>query len=136
MLKPNLKNSILFIFAKYLVFYIFMMFKNQDYTLISIFKLKTFVGWLYYLYLFLSLPIAYSMLFIVMLHYAITAKNLWKCISVLTVIFGLEYVVYTAMASSSNYFTGLYNAVLSAGVLWLFFYKSVRSKAKIYRTNS
>lgn len=136
MLKPNLKNSILFIFTKYLVFYIFMMFKNQDYTLNSIFKLKTFVDWLYYLYLFLSLPIAYCMLFIVMLHYALTAKKKWICISILIVIFGMEYLIYTSLASSSNYFNGLYNAIIGAAVLWLFFYKTVKGKARTYPTNS
>lgn len=106
MLKPNLKNILLFIFTKYLIFYIFMMFKNHDYSLVLVCQLKTFADWLYYLFIFLSLPIAYCMFFIVMLHYALNNERLWICFSVLTFIFGLEYVLYTAMASSSNYFNG------------------------------
>jgi len=136
MLNPNLKNLLLFIFLKYLLFYVFMMFKNHDYTLISIFHLKTFADWLYYLFVFLSLPIVYCLLFIVMLHYALNTKRLWICVFVIVVVFALEYLVYTWLASTSDYYNGLYNAVIGATVLWLFFYNSVTGKVKTYPTNS
>ena len=136
MLKPGLKNILLFIFLKYLLFYIFMMFKNDNYTLVQIWKLKTFGDWIYYLYIFLSLPALYCTIFIIILHFALNSNKLLVFIPVVLAVFGLEYLIYTELASPSDYFNGLYNALIGAAVLWLFFHKSISSKAKIFPTNS
>lgn len=136
MLKPNLKNILLFIFVKHILFYIFMMFKNNDYTLISIFEYKTFQDWFMYLFIFLWMPFVYCFLFIIALHYALNPKRLFITLPIILSIFVVEYTVYTFLNSPANYLNGIYNALIGAIVLLLFFYKSVRSKAKTYLTNS
>ncbi len=126
MLKPKLQNIIIFIFVKYIVFYIFIMFKNNNYSLIRIEKLKNFQDLLYYFILFLSLPIIFSILFIIPLNYALkTRNNNGFILSVLGILI-FEYLIYTYLASQTNFLNGIYNCIITTLILILFFFKSIK----------
>ncbi len=102
MLKPKLQNILLFIFIKYLVFYIFLMFKNSNYALISVGNLKKFQDLFYYLIIFLTLPIVFSIVLLFPIYYLLKIRNAYGFILSMVGVLILEYFLYTFLASQAN----------------------------------
>jgi len=130
MLKPKLRNILVFIFIKYLAFYIFLMFKNDNDALISIGDLKTFQDVFYYLIIFLTLPVLFSILLLFPISYTLKIRNTYGFVLSMGCILIFEYILYTYLASPSNYWNGIYNGALSVIFLVLFFFKSIRETFK------
>lgn len=130
MLKPNIKNLLFYIFFKYLIFYIFMMFKNSNFALIDVFELKTLEDLFYYLWTFLFLPTLISVILLVPLNYSFKIKNGLYFLLMINLVLIAEYFIYTFLASQMNLWNGIYNAVISLLFLGLFFYKHIVSMFK------
>jgi hypothetical protein len=135
MIKMNYRNVLAYIFFKYLIFYIFMMFKNKNYNLVRIDNLKSVENWFYYLFQILSLPVMMIILFSAPIYFSFRIKN--------AVIFGIinililfaEYLLYTYSESQLDLFNGVYNAIMSLMIFYLFFSKEIVSKVNLTRNN-
>ena len=128
MLKISYFNIFLYIFVKYIAFYAFMMFRNNDFTLIRINELKRFEDWYYYLWIFLFLPIINSLIFSVPIYFSFKAKNpIYFFVFIIIILLG-EYFLYTYFASESDLMNGVYNGIISLLFLNIFFFKQIRSK--------
>ena len=132
MLRPFYRNVLLYFFVKYLFFYIFLMFKNSDYSLIQIGALKNSQDVFYYLWIFLSLPILNSIFFSAPLYYSFKLKKGISFVLLWGAILIAEYFLYTYLASQADLMNGVYNGILSVIVLLLFFYKEI---ALIFNSN-
>lgn len=126
MLKPKISNILLFIFLKYLFFYIFLMFKNDNYALISFGNLNSFQDLFYYLFLFLTLPIFFSIILIIPIYFILKTKKIYLFFLSMLVVLLFEYFLYTYLASQANFWNGVFNGVFSVIFLCLFFYKSIK----------
>jgi hypothetical protein len=125
MLRPVFKNIILFFFLKYILFYFFLMFKNNDYTLIEISSLRNGEDVFYYLWIFLFLPVLCSILFSVPTYFAFKLTNLIYFLLLISGVLIAEYFLYTYFASQADLMNGVYNGVISLLVLLLMFFKPI-----------
>ena len=125
-MKISLRKILLFMLLKYFVFYVFMMFKNSNYALIEIGDLNSFGDGFYYLWIFLFLPIFCFALFCSPIYYSFSKRspNIFILINVGVLI--AEYIVYTYLASQSNWFNGMFNAIISLLCFPLIFWKEIR----------
>lgn len=130
MFKPTFPKILIYIFVKYLFFYIFMMFKNENYALVSVGELENFQDVFYYLFIFLSLPIINSFVLSLPLYYSFKIKNIYYfSVSILSIL-AVEYILYTYLASQANLWNGIYNIVISLLFLAIFFSKSIAEISK------
>lgn len=130
MFKPVYKNIWLFFFVKYLVFYLILMVKNNDFTLIQLSELKTFQDVFYYLWMLLFLPVLGFILFSVPIYYAFKQKRIIYFILFIGLTLVAEYFMYTYFASQLNLVNGVYNGLLSLVFLSLFFFKHINLLVK------
>lgn len=112
-------------YIKYFLFYVFMMFKNHDFTLIDLGELKSVADWQYYLWLFLSLPTMNAILFSAPIYYSVKQKRPWILILVVVTTFVIEYFLYTYLASQSDLMNGVYNGIISLLLFFIFFYRHI-----------
>lgn len=127
MFKPSFLNIVLYIFIKYFTFYLFMMFKNDNFYLINP-GIRDGADLFYYLWLFLSFPIVVSILFSVPIYYSFKLKKLIYFILIGIIILSIEYYAYTYFASQLNLWNGIYNIIISIILFIIFFHKTIRSK--------
>ena len=125
MLKPRFLNIIFYIFVKYVVFYVFMMFKNHIFTLIEINELKTGSAVFFYLWTFLFLPVVCCVVFSAPIYYTFKLKRTLYFVLSISAILMAEYFLYTYFASESDLKNGIYNGVISILFLLLFFYNYI-----------
>ena len=125
-MKISFKKILLFVLLKYFVFYVFMMFKNSNYALIKIGELKSIEDVFYYIFLFSFLPIVCFALFSAPIFYSFSKRNLNVFILVNTAILITEFVIYTYLASQSNWYNGMFNAIISLFCFPLVFWKEIR----------
>ncbi len=130
MIKVKYWNIVIYIFTKYLFFYIFMMFKNNDFTLIALNKLKTSSNWLYYFYEFSMLPIIISILFSAIIYRSFRVKNRFLFLFINIFVLTIEYFLYTYFASQLDLLNGIYNVIISLIIFVIFFYKAIALKLK------
>jgi hypothetical protein len=128
MIKVSFRNILFYIFLKYFVFYIFLMIRNGDYTLINLNRSKNFDNWFYYLWMFLSLPVIVSILFSAVIFYSFKIKSSLVFGLVICSIFIAEYFLYTYLASQADLMNGFYNAIISLIIYLLFFFKKIALK--------
>lgn len=125
MLKPLFRNIVFFFFFKYFLFYILLMFKNGDYTFVQIGSLRNCEDVVYYLWLFLFLPVLCNIIFSVPLYFSFKIKQGIYFILSLIVILVAEYFLYTYYASQADLMNGVYNGIISLLLLFLFFFKPI-----------
>ena len=124
-MKPFFKNIVLYIFLKYLAFYVFMMFRNNNYTLIRVNELKTFGDLFYYIWIFPYMPVIITILFSVPIYYSFKLKKIYVFLLLIAAVFVAEYFLYTYWASQLDLMNGVYNAIISIILFILFFYRHI-----------
>jgi len=127
MLKSNFRNILLYIFLKYLIFYIFMMFRNNNFYLVDP-GIRDVADLFYYLWIFLSLPVFISVLFSFPIYYSFRMKKTIYFVLINILVLIAEYFIYTCFASQLNSWNGIYNTIIGIVLLGIFFYKPIRSK--------
>jgi hypothetical protein len=127
MFKANFSNILFYILVKYLVFYIFMMFKNDNFYLISP-GIRDVADLFYYLWMFLFFPVIVCILFLVPLYYSFKIKKYPYFILINIIILSIEYCLYTYFASQLDLWNGIYNVIISAILFWVFFHKLIKVK--------
>jgi hypothetical protein len=125
MLKPKLINIVLYFFIKYIFFYVFMMFRNNDFTLIQVSDLKNGDDWFLYLWMFLFLPVLCSILFTAPIYYILKVESIVFFILLIGLVFIAEYFLYTYFASQLDLMNGVYNGIISLFFLLIFFFKHI-----------
>ena len=125
MLKASFKNILLYILVKYLLFYVFMMFKNNDFRLLHFYNLKNGEDWFYYLWLVLFMPVLSMILFSAPIYFIFKTKKAIYFILLMSIILVAEYFLYTYFVSQLDLMNGVYNEIISLLVLLLFFYRQI-----------
>jgi hypothetical protein len=125
MLKPSFKNILLYILLKYLLFYVFMMFKNNDFRILHFYNLKNGEDWFYYLWLVLFVPVLNMILFWAPIYFIFKTKKAIYFVLLMSVILVAEYFLYTYLVSQLDLMNGVYNGIISLLVLLLFFFKQI-----------
>ncbi len=127
MIKANFLNILFYILLKYLVFYIFIMFKNENFYLITP-DIRDESDLFYYLWMFLFFPVIIFILFSVPLFYSFKIKKYPYFILINVIILGIEYCLYTYLASQLDLWNGIYNIIISLILFWIFFHKLIKEK--------
>lgn len=125
MFKTSFKNITLYIFIKYLIFYVVLMFKNNNYMLIRIDELKTGGDWFYYLWIFLYLPIVSTILSSVPIYFSFKLKKNLLFTLLIGAVFIAEYFLYTYLASTTDRMNGVYLEIIGILIFLLFFYRHI-----------
>ena len=127
MMKPTFLNIIFYVFVKYLLFYLFMMIRNDNYYFINP-GIRDNADLFYYLWMFLFFPILISILFLTPIYFSFKLKKLVYFVIVNIVILIIEYLLYTYLASQLNLWNGISSIIISIILFILFFYKAIRAK--------
>lgn len=132
MFKANFKGITIFLFIKYLMFFIILGFIgdrfkiaviNNSETSIELFKLT--LGYLFYIILY-SVPLI--LIFIIPFKYVLNIKRGGGFVLLLTILFTIEYVVYTHFYAPLDKILGLYNFLIGITLFLSIYYKEIRMK--------
>jgi len=134
MLKPKFLNILLFLFVKYVVFFVILAFigdrfkslviKNSDNTR----ELISNTG--YYSLYILFYTLIGMIVFALPIYFTFRVKSPIFFVLLISAILIAEYFFYTYMASTTNLMNGVYNGIISILLLLLFFYRHI---ALIYK---
>lgn len=108
-----------------------MMFKNNDYTLIRLDQLRNIEAVVFYLWIFLSLPVISIGLFAVPLYFILKIRKALYIVLLVMGVFVIEYYLYTYLASESDLKNGIYLEVISIIIFIFFFFKHFKSISKM-----
>lgn len=125
MLKFSFLNILFYFLIKYIVFYAFLMFKDNSFKLLEIGNIKNGADLFYYLWLILFLPVACMIIFTAPLYFTFKVKSIIYFLLLIGLFVVVEYFIYTYLASQANPINGVYNGVISLLLLFLFFFKSM-----------
>lgn len=112
------------------------MFKNKDYSLIQIGSLKNSQDVVYYLFIFLFLPVLSIMLFSIPIYFILRLRNAIVFFLLISLVLIAEYFVYTYFASQADRMNGIYNGIVSLLLLGIFFYKYIEKQTGLLTTLS
>ncbi len=124
-MRPNFPSILFYFFIKYFAFYLFLMVKDDNYSLLNVESITTGRDLIYYLFLILSLPIASIIIFLVPTYFVFKIRNRFFFTITVFTLFTLEYFLYTYFASQANYYNGLFSALISLILFVLLFHKSM-----------
>lgn len=125
MIKPSLKNILLYILVKYLIFYIITLFKIGDFKYLQVSDLKTFDDWYMYIWTILLLPVVNMLLFSAPLYFSYRLSGICFILATIAIIVA-EYFVFVFFTSGRHIdMNGVYNGTISIVVLLFFFYRSM-----------
>lgn len=124
-MKPKALNISTYILLKYFILYVVLMIKNENYFFLKVNNISSGEDLFYYLWLLLSLPILFIILLTAPLYFIFKIKSKKWFMLLISFLFIFEFFIYTTLASSSNYFNGVYNFVIGTLLLFLFFHKSI-----------
>lgn len=131
MLRPSVLNILLYIFTKYLLFFILLACLDNRFTSIVIrnsnSNAQLLSNSLYYLLCILFYILIVLILFSAPTYLAFKVKRGLLFVPITLAILACEYFFYTYAASQTDRHAGLYESAFSVLVLCLFFYKQIRS---------
>lgn len=134
MQKPTYPNILLYLLAKYSVFFFILSFKGDRFKKMVLVNSENtqdfFINLFYYLIYVLIFIIFLILIFSAPVYYSLKQKKIITFVSVLSLILLIEYLVYTLLASRTDLWNGIYNAIISLLFLGLFFYKYIISMFK------
>jgi hypothetical protein len=130
MFRASIWSLVAFFYTKYAAFYIVMMFKNDNYYFLKINDIKTGEDVFFYLWLFLFLPTVFSFLLSAPLWFAFRLKSFLYFTIITILIFLIEYVMYTWLASQIDLVNGIINFIASISIYTLFFLKFISEEYK------
>jgi len=123
-MKQIIIKTALYFFIKYVLFYLILAFRNDDFYFFIPSNMTDFWYW----YLLLSLPGLMFLLFCGPFIYIFRNSNRLLFILILIGYILIEYVLYTYLASTSSLSNGLYNALISLLVFIVIFGKQTYVK--------
>ncbi len=132
MFKVNLINSFLYLLVKYFIFFFILAFVGDRFKSIVLVNAETtseiFKLTLNYILYVAIYGIPLILVFSFPLYYILKIrKGLYFVLSI-TLLFTVEYLIYTYLYAPSNKILGIYNIIVGIILLGIFFYKSIRIK--------
>jgi hypothetical protein len=127
MFKISFWNISIFWFIKYIVLYLLLMFKNSDFTFIKVNEIKTGSDLLYYLWIFLFMPVISIIIFSAPVYFLFKVKNVSYFIIIVVLVLVAEYSIYTYLASQNDLLNGVYNELISVAVFAIMFFRSLKA---------
>lgn len=112
------QSIVLFVFLKYIVFFVFLMVLRDDYRLFSSGLID---GLTFFAIFMLPLPGLMALIFTYPLFYVFRLRKLVFFILATIGILCLEYFIYTAFASTQDLMNGVYNGLISVVLGFIFF---------------
>lgn len=113
---------ILYFLSKYIVFYSLYALLNKNYSVFKLTEIKTLDSLIYYLFLFLTLPLSCIIIFTFFIYLSVEMK---KTLYLLIFLLG-EYILYSYLTSTKIIdFNGLLNLFISIVFLFIFFKKQI-----------
>ena len=125
---PSMRRILLFILVKYIVFYISQMFFSGNYYFIQP-GIRNGQDLFYYLWLFLFMPVLITLLFAILLQYALAARNKYLTAIFLVAFTAGEYFLFSYF-TNADYMQSVRNSLITVGFLWLFFRKYILARSK------
>lgn len=117
----------IFFLIKYIFFYIFLMFKNNNFKLLEWHNLKSGASITYFI-LMMSVPIILCiMICSIPLYWALRSNNIVIFPFLIFLVFSLEYFVYVFMTSQKYFYdpNGIYNIIISLIFFIIFFHNNI-----------
>ncbi len=131
MKKPKITSIVFYLFIRYIIFFIFLMIKDNNAKLIDFDSLESAEDWFYHLWIALFLPIVSVILFSIPLYLAFKTKKAIKFFLIVIGILIVDYFMYVFFTSNKHIdLNGIYNAIISSILLAIFFRKSIVSLVK------
>lgn len=123
MLKPTFYNILFYLFIKYIAFYLYLAFKNNDFYFFEVSNMKYFMYW----WMLLFLPIVIIFIFSAPIYFSLKIKSPIYFMLLMGAILVAEYFVYVFFTSDKHVdMNGVYNGIISVLFLLLFFFKHIR----------
>ncbi len=132
MLKINYLNICFYLLINCIIFYLFLMIMNNDFTMLKgVFNIKDGTDLFYYLWIILFFPILDIILFSIPLYYSLKTKNKVYFILNLLTVFIIEYLMNVYFTSQKIFdIDVLLKVIIGVIVFLIFFYKSIFEKFK------
>jgi hypothetical protein len=132
MLKPSIKNIILYLLVKYVIFFIFLALVNNRFKSLvidnSVNEHDLVVNTFYYVLYVLIFIFFLVLIFLFPLYFAFKLKHPLYFILLIIAFLSVEFFVYTYSASQKNLVNGIFNAILSLIFLFIFFFKEIKAR--------
>lgn len=120
-MKVSFLKVVLFIFLKYIVFYVFRAIKLGSYGKTN-FTDANAEGWFYFIIVFLALPVVCTILFAAPIYFSFNIRNNGLFTIALVAILIAEYFVYVYLTSDRHIdINGVYNGIISLIFFLIFF---------------
>ena len=131
-MKPTFRNILLFLFTKYVIFFILLAFLKNRFQSLAVDnatnQYSVSENALYYILYDLLFILLLTLLFSIPIYFSFRVKSVALFSLLILGIFVLEYLIYTYLASPADALNGVYNGILSILLLLLFFYKYITFK--------
>jgi hypothetical protein len=129
MLKPKFSNILLFLFVKYIVFFLALAFMGGRFKLLVINnsgnRQELFSNTGYYLSYIMIFTMLGILIFSAPIYFILKVKNAIYFVLLISGVLVGEYLLYTSLASTSNLMNGVYNGIISILFLLIFFYRHI-----------
>ncbi len=126
MIRPRFLNIVFYIFLRHLIFYIFMMIKNNRLNILNANNFKSIEDIIYYILIFLPLPLISIILSSVPIYLTFKKGNVITFFMTFSIVFLIEYSIYTYLASEADPLNGIYYILIGFLLLLILFYKSIK----------
>lgn len=131
MLHPNFKNILIYIFTKDIVFYIFLMFKNFNFTLIEVNNVVQGNSLLFFLIFILPPTLLKMLVYTNPIFKVFSSKNSIIFILFISLFLLIEYVFYVFITSQKIFdINGIYFSGINLTMFMAFFFKEIRRIVK------
>lgn len=130
MLSIGWRSLFLFWILKYVLYFVILSIINQNAYLYSIYEIETSADLFYYLWLFLFFPICMFLVSGLPILHATKKNGRILFMSVSVSVLAFEYVFYTMMASTSNFYNGAINLLCSVLVFVALFYARLKALSR------
>lgn len=121
-LKLTILKTLIYFLAKYIIFYLFLAVKNNDFYFFEVSNMKYFMYW----WLLLSLSLFCFLIFCIPIFLVLKSKNKSIFITFFLLMLVSEYLIYTYLESQLDLLNGIYNEIIGLLLFIVIFYKQIK----------
>ncbi len=119
-------SIIFYLFIKYIIFFIFLMIKDNNTKLLRFDSLENTGDWFYHLWVILFLPVISVIIFSIPLYFAFKTNKVINFLLITVGVLLADYFIYVFFTSDKHIdLNGVYNMLISTLLLFIFFQKSI-----------
>src|SRR5262245_28384040 len=117
-----LAKTITYFLAKYILFYLFLAIKTNNYFFFKFSNMNEFMYW----WLLLALPVFCFLIFCIPIYFILQTESKIIFVVFLFLILISEYLLYTYLASPINLLNGVFNEVFGLLLFCMIFFKQIK----------